>query len=91
MILLLGLSQRALKMMVQPSTPRSFLRRLHSVSEPVTESDLAIAMAPSLSILLPLMLWSRDGHRMVKRKDGQAGVGRWSGDGHEMLEACDSL
>ena len=61
------------------------------VSEPVTESDLAIAMAPSLSMLLLLMLWSRDGHRMVKRKDGQAGVGRWSGDGHEMLEACDSL
>ena len=32
-ILLVGLSRRALKTMVQPSTPSSFSRRLHSVSE----------------------------------------------------------
>ena len=43
-ILLVGLSRRALKMIVQPSTPKRLLRRLHSVSDAVTlrASDSAV-------------------------------------------------
>ena len=46
-ILLVGLSRRALKMMVQPSTPSLLLQRLHSVSDALPFSASAMALMPS--------------------------------------------
>ena len=46
-ILLVGLSRRALKMMVQPSTPKLLLRRLHSVSDAMSGRTSATIFAPS--------------------------------------------
>ena len=80
-ILLVGLSRRALKMIVQPSTPSSLPHSLHSVSEALTAMARSQRRRTLWTELVPFQIELRTGERQGRAQESWAGTMETMGRG----------